>query len=224
VLERTPCFGTCAAYRLRVTRSGVVTFLSRNRGDSSRVARDSIAPDAVVQLLQAAERDDVFRLPAVIADDRALCPDRATDHPTAIVGFFWSTRVQQITDYHGCFLRSDHSTAAPLAALRQLEKAIDSVSGSARWTRANRFRGASSNSVVTCSDFERHPVNLRQLMSGVGAPIGCGEVSPGLVRGQGRGGGRLRRTCAAVGGCRTRHVAVAIEPTPVLIQCIRVRS
>jgi hypothetical protein len=81
VLERTPCFGTCAAYRLRVTRSGVVTFLSRNRGDSSRVARDSIAPDAVVQLLQAAERDDVFRLPAVIADDRALCPDRATDHP-----------------------------------------------------------------------------------------------------------------------------------------------
>ncbi|HEY5060849.1 MAG TPA: hypothetical protein VII52_04885 [Gemmatimonadaceae bacterium] len=83
-----------------------------------------------------------FRLTAVIADDPALCPDHATDHPTAIVSFFWSTRVQQITDYHGCFLRSDHSTAAPLAALRQLEKAIDSVSGSARWTRPNRFRGA----------------------------------------------------------------------------------
>jgi hypothetical protein len=140
VLERTPCYGTCAAYRLTVTRSGVVMFLSRNRGDSSRAARDSITPDAVVQLVQAAERDDVFRLPAVIADDRALCADRATDHPTAIVGLFWSSRVQQITDYHGCFLRSDHSTAAPLAALRQFEKAIDSVSGSARWTRPNRFR------------------------------------------------------------------------------------
>jgi hypothetical protein len=187
VLERTPCFGTCAAYRLRVTRSGVVTFLSRNRGDSSRVARDSIAPDAVVQLLQAAERDDVFRLPAVIADDRALCPDRATDHPTAIVAFFWSTRVQQITDYHGCFLRSDHSTAAPLVALRQLEKAIDSVSGSARWTRANRFRERQRTVVVTCSDFQRHPANLRRSVSGSWSYRRMSQSQPATRTEQARG-------------------------------------
>ena len=155
VLERTPCYGTCAAYRLSVTGSGVVTFISRNRGDSSRVVRDSIAPGAMVQLLRDAARDSVFRLPAVIADDRALCPNRATDHPTVIIGIFWPTGVQQITDYHGCFLRSDHSTAEPLAALRHLETAIDSVAGSARWSRPNRFRGVPPDSHLDLFDQHR---------------------------------------------------------------------
>src|ERR687888_360851 len=38
VLERTACFGTCPAYRLRISAAGAVHFTSRNFGDSGRVA------------------------------------------------------------------------------------------------------------------------------------------------------------------------------------------
>src|SRR5262245_40096064 len=50
VLERTPCFGSCPAYRVRVTRGGQVRFESRNPRDSGRVGEasvDSIAVDAL---------------------------------------------------------------------------------------------------------------------------------------------------------------------------------
>lgn len=140
VLERTPCFGTCPAYRLSVARTGVVVFASRNHGDSARVARDSISPGAVAWLRAEAERQGVLRLPAVIADDHSLCPDRATDHPTFAVSFFSRDRTYRITDYHGCFASNDHSIVSALDGLRHFEAEIDSVTGSSRWVRPNRFR------------------------------------------------------------------------------------
>jgi hypothetical protein len=139
-LERTSCFGTCPAYRLSVTRGGIVVFASRNHGDSARVARDSISPGSVAWLRAEAERQGVLRLPAVIADDHSLCPDRATDHPTVTVSLFLRDRMYRITDYHGCFLRSDHSIVSALDGLRHFEAEIDSVTGSSRWVRPNRFR------------------------------------------------------------------------------------
>lgn len=139
VLERSACYGTCPAYRLSVRRSGIVTFQSRNRGDPT-TARDSIAPQAFAQLVAVANRDRVFELPKVIANDRSLCPDHATDHETVSVSFFSGERAQGIVDYHGCFLRSDHTTASPLQTLRLFEAAIDSVTDARRWIRPNRIR------------------------------------------------------------------------------------
>ena len=140
VLERTACFGTCPAYRLSVTATGVVAFTSRNRGDSARVARDSISPETVTWLRDEAERRGVLRLPAVIADDHSLCPDRATDNPTVTVSMFRRDGVYRVTDYHGCFLSSDHTTAPALEGLRHFEAEIDSVTRSNRWIQPNRFR------------------------------------------------------------------------------------
>jgi hypothetical protein len=140
VLERTTCYGTCPAYRLALLRSGVVQFRSHNRGDSSRVARDSIKPDLVAALLPTAVRLKVFDLPPVIAESPTLCPDRATDHPTVIVTLYGAGEMRRIVDYHGCFHRSDHSTPSGLSGLRAFEARVDSVAGAKRWVQPNRFR------------------------------------------------------------------------------------
>ena len=42
VLERTRCYGTCPAYRLRVSRTGEVRFASRNLRDDQRVGVDTV--------------------------------------------------------------------------------------------------------------------------------------------------------------------------------------
>jgi hypothetical protein len=47
VPERTLCYGTCPAYRLRLAASGDVAFTSLNPGDSGRVASDRLTPHAV---------------------------------------------------------------------------------------------------------------------------------------------------------------------------------
>lgn len=139
-LERSGCYGTCPAYRLTLNRSGAIRFLSRNNGDTNRVERDSIRPRNVAALLWAADSLGFFRLPPIIAKSPELCPDRATDHATVTLGLFGSGRVEQIVDYQGCFLRSDHSTAAHLQDLRRFERLVDSVAGSSRWVRPNPRR------------------------------------------------------------------------------------
>ena len=139
-LERTACYGTCPAYRLVLTRTGAVRFVSQNHNDRGRLVRDSIAPQDVAALLPAAVSLGVLQLPPDIAQSPELCPDRATDHPTVTVRLFGSGHIQQIVDYHGCFLRSDHSTASRLDGLRRFEILIDSTAGSKRWVRPNNSR------------------------------------------------------------------------------------
>lgn len=135
VLERTRCFGPCPAYRLSITRAGRVAFASRNPRDSTRAVVDGAAPGAVDALARRAEASGFFGLPPEVARDPALCPDRATDHPTVIVTVFRPGGPARVEDYHGCYLANDHAVAPALAGLRQLEAAIDSAAGSARWVR-----------------------------------------------------------------------------------------
>ena len=135
VLERTLCLGTCPAYRLRLSRGGHVVFESRNPGDTARQERDTIAPTAIAELTEMADSIGFETLPDTIARSRALCPDMASDHPTAIVSIYRGVRSKRVVDYHGCFARSDHSTIPIVGRLRQLEASIDSVAGARRWIR-----------------------------------------------------------------------------------------
>ena len=135
VLERTPCFGTCPAYRLRLAGTGRVTFVSRTRGDAGRTAGDSVTPASVADLLHDAEAMGFFELPNVIAADPRLCPARATDHPTVSVTIYRSVGAKRVEDYHGCYAATDHSTVPIVGRLRAFEAAIDSAAGSARWIR-----------------------------------------------------------------------------------------
>jgi hypothetical protein len=140
VLERTLCFGTCPAYRLSLAADGRVSFASRNPGDTSRVASDRIAPAGIRWLATEAVRIGFYSLPPVIADDRRLCRDLATDQPTVTLTLFRSAGASRVEDYHGCVNAPDHSPVARVTALRELEVRVDSVAGSQRWVRPARWR------------------------------------------------------------------------------------
>jgi hypothetical protein len=139
VLERTPCFGSCPAYRLSVSRSGAVAFASRNRGDDTRAA-SQVAPTTLATLVERARGAGFFALPTRLRDDRALCPLVATDHPTVHVTIFAADTTHRVEDYHGCHADTDRSVVPALAGLRALEDAVDSAAGSARWVRPNGRR------------------------------------------------------------------------------------
>ena len=134
VLERTMCFGTCPAYRLSVTRDGVVSFRSRNPGDTT-AATARVSPDAFTRLAAEAEPAGLFALPAKILGDSVLCSRARTDAPTVTTTLFAAGRVVSVARYAGCARPDAESPAAPLLRLRDYENRIDSVAGSARWVR-----------------------------------------------------------------------------------------
>lgn len=135
VLERSRCFGSCPAYRLRITGDGAVAFASRNPRDTLRTETDSIAPSEVAWLLEEAERLGFYALPETIAEDSTLCPLRATDHPAATVTIFREDSTHTVVDYHGCYASHDLGVVPRLEQLRRLEVEIDSVTRSSRWVR-----------------------------------------------------------------------------------------
>ena len=135
VLERTMCFGTCPAYRLSVTAGGRVSFLSLNPGDSGLAGSDTISREKFASLVSQAESLGFFGLPDTIANDRVLCPLRATDHPTATLTVFRSADAKQVVDYHGCYAGTEPSlTRVPtVIQLHLLEARVDSVARAERW-------------------------------------------------------------------------------------------
>jgi hypothetical protein len=141
VLERSMCFGSCPAYRLRLSDSGEITFESRNPGEDGRNAADTVAAATLPSLISRARSIGFFDLPSEIAADSILCHNRATDHPTVVVTVFAKTQTKRVEDYLGCFETVEHETLQPIAHLRSFEVEIDSVLRSSRWVRpADRGR------------------------------------------------------------------------------------
>jgi uncharacterized protein DUF6438 len=130
VLERTPCFGTCPAYRLSVARSGMIHFESRNPGEDGRRAMDSIPSNEFQTILVRAHFLEFLSLPDRIADDKRFCPHAVTDNPTTIITIFIPGKAKRVEDYHGC-------DWAP-AGLRDLETYVDQVTNAKRWIRPAR--------------------------------------------------------------------------------------
>jgi hypothetical protein len=134
VLERSMCYGTCPAYRLRLSDAGVVRFESRNPGDG-RIAEDTAPTTTLSFLVSKARSIGFFELPREIAADSVLCHNRATDHPTVIVTIFTRDETRRVQDYWGCFETVEHALLPPIARLRSFESEIDSVLQSSRWAR-----------------------------------------------------------------------------------------
>lgn len=135
VLERSRCFGSCPAYRLRIGGDGAVAHVSRDPRDTSGTKTDSITRSQVEWLLSEAERIGFYSLPKVIADDSTLCPLRATDHPTATVTIYRDDSAHTVVDYQGCYASHDLAVVPRLEQLRRLEVEIDSIAQSSRWVR-----------------------------------------------------------------------------------------
>lgn len=135
VLERSLCFGTCPAYRLRLSGTGKISFESRNPGEGGRRAADTVAAATLPALISRARSIGFFDLPSEIAADSVLCHNRATDHPTVVVTIFAKTQTKRVEDYHGCFETVEHETLPAITRLRAFEVEIDSALGSSRWVR-----------------------------------------------------------------------------------------
>jgi hypothetical protein len=133
------CYGTCPAYRLRLSDRGEIRYESQNPGDYGRRVADTVAAATFPALISRARSIGFFDLPSMIADDSVLCRNRATDHPTVIVTIVTKAQTKRVEDYHGCFETVEHAVLPPIARLRSFEVEIDSVLGSSRWVRpANR--------------------------------------------------------------------------------------
>ena len=127
VLERTGCFGTCPAYRVRITRSGAVLFRSRELSDTSRIETASIPSDSAQALFTYARLIRFTDLPGRIEDSKAYCPSRWTDHPTALLTIYGAGWSKQVVDYYGCWWAPE--------ALRRLEDQVDKTARVGRWMR-----------------------------------------------------------------------------------------
>ena|SRR5215218_18588 len=130
VLERTNCYGACPAYRLSVSRSGRVHFVSRNWGDSTRAVSTTPSRGAFAGLMRQAQEIGFWTLPDTVVGS-VLCQYEVTDHPFVTVTIFGRRDFKRVADYLGCF------DGPP--ELRRFEMKIDSAAGSARWVRPATF-------------------------------------------------------------------------------------
>ncbi len=140
VLERTMCYGTCPAYRLRLSSSGEIRFESRNPGEEGRTAVDTASANTLPFLVSSAIAAEFFEMPREIAKDPVLCRDHATDHPTVTTTIFRKEQSKTVVDYLGCYETSEHSVLPRIERLRSFENEIDSVLKSSRWVRPARRR------------------------------------------------------------------------------------
>jgi hypothetical protein len=125
-LERTACFGSCPVYSISVWPSGEVKYegkvhVSRMGAASARVPRERLEA-----LLSEIERAGYFSFADRYTSGEPSCGRYATDSPTVITSVTLRGRTKRITHDYGC-------GGAP-GALTILERKIDDVLGSDRWT------------------------------------------------------------------------------------------
>ena len=126
-LERTPCFGTCPVYQVAISRSGVVRFIGRNHVTQEGEATAEIPPARVDSLLRELEAGGYFGFADAYVMGSPACGQYATDSPTVITSASAGGRTKSIRHDYGC-------NAAP-PELGRLERLIDEVAGTFRWTR-----------------------------------------------------------------------------------------
>ena len=126
MLERTPCFGTCPVYTVSISGSGTVRFVGKNHVPKEGEATAEIPPATVDSLLRELEAGGYFDFADAYVMDSPACGQYATDSPTVITSATAGGRSKTIRHDYGCF-------AAP-PELARLERMIDEVAGTSRWT------------------------------------------------------------------------------------------
>jgi hypothetical protein len=125
-LERTPCFGSCPVYVISVSPGGQVTFEGSAHVRQLGTATGQIPKQRVDALLVELERAGYFGFASRYAASEPVCGRYVTDLPTVISSATLGGRTKRIEHDYGC-------GGAP-EALAVLEKRIDEVLGSDRWT------------------------------------------------------------------------------------------
>lgn len=126
-LDRGPCYGTCPVYGLTVLGTGLVRYAGRAHVGTTGADSATISVGDVERLLVEFERVGYDTLPARYSYGEPTCSTYVSDAPSAVTslrraGAFW--RVEH-----------DYGCAAVPRALTALERLIDQVAGSERWTK-----------------------------------------------------------------------------------------
>ncbi|MBA3317809.1 MAG: hypothetical protein H0T50_06915 [Gemmatimonadales bacterium] len=125
-LERAPCFGTCPVYRVAISGSGAVRFVGRQHVIRQGEVADQIPPERVDSLLGELEAGGYFGFADAYVRGSPACGQYATDSPTVITS--------ATADGHSKTIRHDYGCSAAPPELGRLERMIDEVAGTARWT------------------------------------------------------------------------------------------
>jgi hypothetical protein len=125
-LERTACYGRCPVYSVSVSRSGELTYEGRANVKVVGPAKGQIAQVKVDSLLWELDQAGYLSFANRYAASEAGCGRYATDLPTVITSATIRGRTKRIEHDYGC-------GSAP-GALTVLERRIDDVLDSGRWT------------------------------------------------------------------------------------------
>ncbi len=77
-MERTPCFGTCKAYRINVYRSGYATFEGRAHVEKEGMHSGHVGKDTLEMLMKEAEKIRFFEL-------KDKYDSEVTDLPSSVI-------------------------------------------------------------------------------------------------------------------------------------------
>src|SRR5262245_36358795 len=122
-LERTGCFGTCPSYSIQVLGDGTVLYDGHGYVAFTGQHRGSVPPDSVMELVKLFEQANYFSL-----DDEYQAG--ITDCPTYMTSIEFDGRHKRVVDYVGLQI------GMPVA-VDELERSIDRIAGSDRWTKGN---------------------------------------------------------------------------------------
>jgi hypothetical protein len=125
-LERTPCFGACPVYTVSISGAGSVRFVGTRFTTRLGVATAEIPPGRVDSLVEELRQGGYFEFADAYVADAPGCGRYATDSPTVITSVVAGGARKEIRHDYGC------GDAPP--GLGALEKRIDEVAGTGRWT------------------------------------------------------------------------------------------
>ena len=125
-LERTPCYGECPVYQVSIAGDGRVEFAGKRYVAHLGLATAQVSVERADWLLRTLEAEGYFGFANLYVADSPACGYYAADAPTVITSVTAGGRTKMIRHDYGC-------AGAP-AGLIRLERLIDEVAGSGRWT------------------------------------------------------------------------------------------
>lgn len=111
---------------MSISGSGTVRFIGKSHVVKEGEATAKLPPATVDSLLRELEAGGYFDFANAYVMDSPACGQYATDSPTVITSATAGGRSKTIRHDYGCF-------AAP-PELARLERMIDEVAGTSRWT------------------------------------------------------------------------------------------
>ena len=124
-LERSPCYGTCPAYGLKIHGDGKIEYNGKQHVKVIGSREGRIDPAAVKALAAEFAKADFLSTSDEYSGETCKCR-RCTDFPSAVVEISVGTISHRVNHYHGC-------ACAP-KPLFELEGAIDKATRSSQWT------------------------------------------------------------------------------------------